>query len=55
MEDIKIYGHLISGISDDNSSYSNGDNWIAKAHDIYDEEFKNLSEEKNIFLVFSLT
>lgn len=45
MEDIKIYGHLISGISDDNSSYSNGDNWIAKAHDIYDEEFKNLSEE----------
>lgn len=45
MEDIKIYGHLISGISDDNSSYSNGDNWIAEAHDIYDEEFKNLSEE----------
>lgn len=45
MEDIKIYGHLISGISDDNSSYSNGDNWIAKAHDIYDEGFKNLSEE----------
>lgn len=45
MEDIKIYGHLISGISDDNSSYSNGDNWIAEAHDIYDEDFKNLSEE----------
>lgn len=45
MEDIKIYGHLISGISDGNSSYSNGDNWIAEAHDIYDEEFKNLSEE----------
>lgn len=45
MEDIKIYGHLISGISDDNSSYSNGDNWIAEAHDIYDEGFKNLSEE----------
>lgn len=45
MEDIKIYGHLISGISNDNSSYSNGDNWIAKAYDIYDEEFKNLSEE----------
>ena len=45
MEDIKIYGHLTSGISDDNSSYSNGDNWIAEAHDIYDEEFKNLSEE----------
>lgn len=45
MEDIKIYGHLISGISDDNSSYSNGNNWIAEAHDIYDEEFKNLSEE----------
>lgn len=45
MEDIKIYGHLISGISDDNSSYPNGDNWIAEAHDIYDEGFKNLSEE----------
>ena len=45
MEDIKIYGHLISGISDDNSSYSNGNNWIAEAHDIYDGEFKNLSEE----------
>ena len=45
MEDIKIYGHLVIGISDDNSSYSNGDNWIAEAHDIYDEEFKNLSEE----------
>lgn len=45
MEDIKIYGHLTSGISDDNSSYSNGDNWIAEAHDIYDEDFKNLSEE----------
>ena len=45
MEDIKIYGHLISGISNDNSSYSNGDNWIAEAHDIYDGGFKNLSEE----------
>ena len=45
MEDIKIYGHLTSGISDDDSSYSNGDNWIAEAHDIYDEGFKNLSEE----------
>ncbi len=44
MEDIKVYGHITSGISPSTNPYDNGDDYITEAHNICDKGFKELSE-----------